>query len=429
MLEFIASFYIFALLAKHYSDSIWVGSLAWPIYPIAALIILYFRDRFHRVAVKCVTIALGAIWGWGSYRVQIPLVVNDCAVVSKQGLGLEGPWLVACSKGDWLAFADTKKGQIGVLTCSNRSCRFKGMEDSPVGSSLVSSWRRDWRARQAMVLDHQIPSDLLYIYRGVILGMSREYHYYKDLFKTLGIYHLLVLSGFHMSLVFKFVGGLVAQIPKSLYVLTLISPRLWRWVKNWVFPTQVSSVIIASYFLGFSVPCQRACLTSILGHKQWLGSGLSLNHRLLLVHFIHLFLAPYAALSMSFALTWLIYLVLVSRDSGKTWMNAVISQVMISAILLVFLPSITVLSILINLLLAPFFALLLSSIFGAYLWVTWGDSASYVFEGQRMLLSLFQWLDQFATWDLSLSPSEELKVLLLGVLLIKIFSDLLRKQD
>ena len=198
--------------------------------------------------------------------------------------------------------------------------------------------------------------------RGVFLGeMQQVPKEVKSWFKRLGIFHIVVISGFHISFL-----GLTLQRVASLFLrlayglLWLPSPwylRGMRWTK-W---GALALVFIFSFCIGFTPPVQRAFLS--YGYRDWSGTQperVPLGRFLLHVAALQVFFFPASFLTISTLMSWLSYTtVLASCGETSLWrvMKAFIFLQMGPLLFAgVFFQSLCFLSFFANLLFVPMFS-------------------------------------------------------------------------
>lgn len=85
----------------------------------------------------------------------------------------------------------------------------------------------------------------------------------KEQFKSLGIYHLLITSGIHITILFLFFSLLLLIPFQLLYVVRLINPNTWVYLFGFLSLLSIFFLTVYGMASGLSLPIKR-CLISIL---------------------------------------------------------------------------------------------------------------------------------------------------------------------
>jgi predicted membrane metal-binding protein len=133
-------------------------------------------------------------------------------------------------------------------------------------------------------------------------------------FKRTGLYHLLVVSGLHVTLM-STLFGLILRLPMQIcYAMRFVSPVAWRQISA---SLQVLSVMSAMLYLsltGSSAAAQRSALffgCSQLSRSFW--GQRRLGQRLLWTAFLQVLIFPIGFVSEGTLMSWVAYLLLVGR--------------------------------------------------------------------------------------------------------------------
>jgi len=206
------------------------------------------------------------------------------------------------------------------------------------------------------------PLDQLWL-RALFLGeMSELPLEVKVPFKKLGIFHLIVISGFHISFLGALLGGLLAVFLRGAYVmLWLNSSRYQRWMR-WGKWGVVGIVGLFCFCIGFAPPVQRAFFS--YSYRQYVTESFAsppLGTFLARVAATQAFFFPASFLSTSNMMSWLAYTsVLVAcktqatlgaRLRGALWMQ--LGPLLFSSI---FFQSLCFLSFVANWIFVPMFS-------------------------------------------------------------------------
>lgn len=128
----------------------------------------------------------------------------------------------------------------------------------------------------------------------------------SNLYRQLGLLHVLVISGSHFAYLARFVGFLGGLPVRSLYAVRALTFRSWLTLDILI---QLSGLIVLTFYalmVGFSPPCQRAFIWIVLSGfvPYFLGPWSSTSHLLLAVASAQAFLFPLNFLSLSNVLSW-----------------------------------------------------------------------------------------------------------------------------
>lgn len=317
--------------------------------------------------------AVGA-FGWGvatnyppsETRVAAAIVVR--ATVFANGIS-ELPMIVDVQGRKQVAKGPGLVGDLGkfeiycrpasIELCSRRFSRRGSGPDSDKLSRVMSAIRKirlaiEQRIRAA---DYDLHPWLQAILLGDLTLMEQD-----DLeqFRRTGLLHILVVSGFHVS-VFSWIIQLIVLLPfRLLYSLRLFSAGTWRIVRP---SLTILSVILAGFYvtlLGYSSPSQRAYLLFFVANLTLIFVGqLHLTQKIMFAIVLQTFVFPIGFVSSSTMLSWLAYIFVIAQPRGLKWSKIPIFivdlQLRISALTLGLFGNISVIGILANIVLVPFF--------------------------------------------------------------------------
>lgn len=131
----------------------------------------------------------------------------------------------------------------------------------------------------------------------------------KEHFKSLGIYHLLVISGLHFMLIAGCIKAICFCPVKILYILRLISPSSWISISMIINTLVCLGVLFFMSFCSISGATERACiifLSSIL--LPYITGRMKLEKRVSLCMLIQILIFPYGVVSLGTLISWLCYL-------------------------------------------------------------------------------------------------------------------------
>ncbi len=138
-------------------------------------------------------------------------------------------------------------------------------------------------------------------------------------FRSTGTYHILVISGMHLTFLAFGLHALIMGPLRILYAARICSPTLW--IKVWQVVPLATILLVYSYAVltGMSPPVQRALLCFVV-HKfcEIFASGATIGHNLSVTLFLQMLLYPVGIFSESSLLSWTAYLLVVThRHAGN----------------------------------------------------------------------------------------------------------------
>lgn len=175
-------------------------------------------------------------------------------------------------------------------------------------------------------------------------------------FKSTGTYHLLAVSGLHVSLLVVAL-SLVLRAPFQLaYALRMIRPPAWRHVASGL---NILAAVLALLYLGVAgmpAAAQRSVLTYLVIQLGAVTAGIpTLKKRLLMAAVLQTVFFPIGFLSEGSLMSWAAYLLVIRGLRGRMLWTQVQLTVMAAAAF----GQLPLLGILANLVLVPVFSLLL----------------------------------------------------------------------
>jgi ComEC/Rec2-related protein len=195
------------------------------------------------------------------------------------------------------------------------------------------------------------------ISRALLLGEA-SYTEQRKAFRALGLLHLFSVSGLHVGFIMVLINGAV-RILLSILSFVIYKPRFWLAINHLNLVWSLSFLILAMYILacGGRPPAIRAFLLLFSGIFLF---RLLRIERVAYAFFIQCIAFPASLFSVSFGISWAVFLVLVARHKGVV--NEVgsvfIMQLRIFSVTAVWLWRQAIWSIFMNILFIPFAAIM-----------------------------------------------------------------------
>lgn len=211
----------------------------------------------------------------------------------------------------------------------------------------------DW-----LELDKDIPIHIQSWISSFIMGQKSAISVETKLdFKATGLFHILVISGAHITLLQRYFSLFVQGFFKILYVPKLISPWVWNRVRS-ALPC-VILLIIFKYCqcVGFSPPIQRAYLLCVIHviHQVLLPRMPKLP-LLYLACATQIILFPADFISISTLLSWGSYILVypsITNLKRNKFLSSLKTQLILNVILFICLNSWSWTGLILNLIVAP----------------------------------------------------------------------------
>lgn len=278
------------------------------------------ESRARRI---CLTSCAGLLWGM-THSGRVGLAEQGMGVVTMVSATSEhaGPLLIAMEDQIFEAYGPQRLGEIGSLSSRMSSgllspSRLTFHARFATGGSKMSWWRQVQRALQNKAQDAL--RHLAYVDRrligGIVFGSQEALPVpIREAFRRTGLYHLLVVSGLHVSLIASLL-SLVLRAPlQGAYAFRLISPLTWRHVSSLL---KVGSALGAMAYLsltGASAAAQRSALFFVVGQLCPVFFGrIPLVSQMLWTALSQVLLFPLGFLAEGTFMSWAAYLVVVRR--------------------------------------------------------------------------------------------------------------------
>ena len=182
------------------------------------------------------------------------------------------------------------------------------------------------------LITQTVEDDLLKsVYGSLILGSTALDFKQKQIFTTLGIVHVLVISGLHINTLFQLIGRILRVPLGMIYMGGLCRSKFCHTLEYYFDFVSLVFLWIFTWLCSFSAPCVRATLfiscTVILKHT---GFELSRYRLCAIVASVQLLLFRENFFSFSNFLSWTIYLILKIRISNSNFLNTLVCQFLIT---------------------------------------------------------------------------------------------------
>lgn len=209
-----------------------------------------------------------------------------------------------------------------------------------------------------------LPVDTRGLYASVLIGDMTDLHNStKKAFVVLGLFHLLVVSGSHVSLLSAFLKTGLALPFRLVYMLGFLAPIEWLYVN--IFTRLFTMVLLFLFVLiiGFPQSAQRAlliffCVESafLLGkkpsHSQILLSGLGWQAAIF----------PLGFFTLSSLMSWSAYLVILNLSKFPTWWERFTAllrtQIILTLLVAGFTAQLSLIGIIANFIVVPLFPII-----------------------------------------------------------------------
>lgn len=248
------------------------------------------------------------------------------------------------------------------------------------------------------------------IAKTLILGHKDLPFETKESFKRLGIYHLLIVSGLHVSLFCKTVQSIFHTPLRGFYSAKLISGFYFMLASRYINYCIIGICIFYGLLLGESSPGQRAAIcfaTNIITQQHQ--PSLRVFPRTLLAICLQSFIFPQCFISSSNFLSWSIYLFVSEKHCFNKLLATLYKQLKITVFILAMFNSISFIGVFLNLVFIPYFNLLFCIFFLSALLTTVNLpqftllSESYLTSvlTEWLILSNSESLQPYLYWDFS----------------------------
>ena len=229
--------------------------------------------------------------------------------------------------------------------------------------TFLTKTRAALRARLDAVAE-PVRSWVLSIILGVSFSLPKNI---TSAFKMLGLLHILVISGLHITILANCCLRIVGFVSRLFYAVRLFTPVEYQFIHKVCTLAVVVVVILYGCLIGFSSPAQRAVLLFVV---QYFCRSFSFAQKVVCVFFLQMLLFPVGFFSDSMLLSWGAYFIVVhcyrkvastKNFLGKVGRLLLHGQLVIVVLIVCFFRELCLLSIPLNVLLLPVTPLLLLS--------------------------------------------------------------------
>lgn len=351
---FITTYVLGVLVGRH-------GVTVAPLWPLAPLVLLLFANA----RVRCVAALLcGFLWGAShAGRTHGPNAAGRILRVNVAD-GARGSVLVDAGGRVFEASGPDLPGQTvrltqavhaTVLSSSLRAISQGGPGAaaassmlSRVGRFLAERWKRS-AASQAPPVAALLKS----ITVGDGSGLDASVH--ED-FKATGLYHLLVVSGQHVTMLGLCAATLLAVPFRVAYALRVLSARHWRHVDGGLGIAGIGVAVVYAFATGLNAATQRAVVMFAAWQLLRLFFGeVPPLRRLGLCLGAQILLFPIGLLSEAALMSWSAYLLVGAAEREDPLKAALWMQTKLSIIAAAAFGQLAVAGIVLNLILVPVF--------------------------------------------------------------------------
>lgn len=247
-------------------------------------------------------------------------------------------------------------GKYPSIFSSRLRAKAIGPPDDADGATFFAAAGRALSLRWKRAASLQ-PSPVAALLRSIAVGdgslLPSQVH---DDFKATGIYHLLVVSGQHVTMIGLFAAGVLALPFRFCYALRLLSPRQWRHADGGLGVASVAIAVLYAFATGMNAATQRSVVMFAAWQLLRLFCGeLPPMRRLCLCLIAQIAIFPIGLLSEASLMSWTAYL-LVGAASSKDPLRSVLwLQTKLCIIAAAAFGQLALFGIAINLLLVPVF--------------------------------------------------------------------------
>jgi ComEC/Rec2-related protein len=369
-------------------------------------------DYVRRHAVK-LTVAAAFIW---SFTHNVPLADQPMPRIKvERAMGINGEWSILIVRQGNHFFETQGNGKVhgmGAISCraqismfSQKFCFVRNVVNTAenagdTGFSLVIK-----RTKGLLISRlNYVESDLRGWFNGIIWGeKSGLDDKLKEAFMQTGTYHLLVVSGLHVTLI-AFVLGVLLRVPALLlYSCRILSARTWISTSLALDLLSCLAVFIYAWITGMSAAAQRAFFL----YSVWRLTPIFIGYqrsseRLLLAFTAQTLCFPGGFLNQASLMSWSCYLLFwefCSEDQksvSKFLIKSVIINVKLAVLTGMFFGNFSIAGVILNLVIVPGFSwLLFSGVFLVLVGDTFQSVAEYVLKTHHQFLNFMETIHEW----------------------------------
>ena len=316
--------------------------LAW----VALLGIAIFACQFRRgagpqssrVVVRSFVIVFSSLWGFRHAAPQPEHSLERVTVVSaaSQMPGRQ-TLLVQWQDHVFEATGIGWPGAMGEVTVVRRQTLlgsrssffrpFVGKDVEAIPESVFGRWSHRLRAWVQERSDRYGPLIGGWL-RGLLVGDQMELPGWVDAsFKRTGLYHLIVVSGSHVTFVAGSIALLLFGPFRLLYAIGWLSARRWVELESLLCAVAILGALLYAGMVGMPQSAQRAVFGfGIAGFSRLFVGQLTISRRLLVAGVAQAVFFPTGFLSISTLMSWIAYLFVVAAAEAvqeKNWSSRV----------------------------------------------------------------------------------------------------------
>ena len=291
-------------------------------YIVLVLIFLLFIKAPIKIKTKKSLIWVCALlWGISN---NVPIVntnIKNAKIVEYKGFISYNQKLIISNKNKFYQIKGTVNtdNQIDIkckdvlLLITNKICYIKKHQfiknsSNTLINALLSTIRQHIQNR----IQTYPPKLQGWLYAIIFGDKSKLSVNFKNIFKHSGAYHILVVSGLHISIIAYFIYYLIKLIPHALYIIKILKPTTWIRLHLIIKIISIICTLIYCALTGFNPPAQRAFIIFTINQLSVLTfNKLPLYNKILIAISIQTLLFPSMFICESTLMSWLAYIFIV----------------------------------------------------------------------------------------------------------------------
>ena len=372
------------------------------------LFVLYFISSFYSTRLAKLLLAIsGFCWG-AMHNAPGPLSKEEKINLIRSNYIPSKSYLVSDGQQTFYAVGSVFSSKEGLLNSyvDERSLirKNRGFLKFSSNDKSHSYFFRQVKLFRSTLLritnsNQKLKGWLLALYLGMKDYLPKEI---KFNFERLGIYHLLVLSGIHVSILGWFIAVLLMLPFRLLYIFRFLSPVHNLFVRDFV--NIIVGALVVFYGICVAMPqsIQRASLVYVFYRLSPLLLGkLPQLRRLLFILVMQTILFPVGFLETSTILSWLSFIIVLDMFSGDSVFSLkklIFNQCLLVSTVAAFYGKLSIIGILVNLIVVPVFSVIYCAAF-CLLWVDFLPQiiVTFLSDLQHVFLFLISFLAQIPT--------------------------------
>ena len=286
--------------------------------------IFFFKYKNKRNIIKILVLAFFLLWGSLHSAPQVVEPIRFARVL-KSGLGFSNIIILDEDTSKvYEVVANSLTASSGQVKCFNNYqstslffdttnlCTFiSDRKLKPFSLSILDKIHLSLKSKIMSNLEkNNLSLKYIHFITSILYGDRKDLSFnIKQHFKSLGIYHLLVISGLHFMLLAGCFRAICFCPFKIFYILRLISPSSWIGISMIINILVCLGVLFFMSFCSISGATERACiifLSSVL--LPYITGKMRLEKRVSLCMVIQILIFPLGAVSLGTLISWLCYL-------------------------------------------------------------------------------------------------------------------------